>query len=216
MADAQLEGLVQHMLDGGADDTTIREAVGLYQAKQAQRPDVAQQTGAPSAPWPGAARLTPEDRAQAAQAVDTAGATVLAAGMTMAGGAALGPLTGRLLSRAPALVKTAADMATRPAVTATAGGIEGYRHGGVFGALTGAVSGGSMGKLGRAWAAGRGAGAGAVRTLTPAAKAATEGLAKLPTNLVLTPEQAAQEVAWRAILQQEASKRGLGYAAGVR
>ena len=54
------------------------------------------------------------------------------------------------------------------------------------------------------------------RVVSPAAKAATEGLSKLPTNLVLTPEQAAQETAWRAILQQEASKRGLGYAAGAQ
>ena len=202
MAD-ELNDIVQRMLDAGETEDNIATVIKGFPA----------------------ATPAPRGRMDVSGVADPEGGLALANIAEQNPAAAVGgAAVGMALPFAPisALAASAGRLLSHRAAPAVIGGATGYHAGGVRGAAEGALTGALLGRVpgvaGRLLSLGRATQAAptAARVLTPAARAATEGLAKLPAKLVLTPEQAAQETAWRAILQQEASKRGLGYAAGAQ
>lgn len=174
------------------------------------------QVGAPGPQWPSQARATEAARPAAEAMEPWVRGSALGASALMGGGAAVGAMGGPAAAASGAL-----RTLSHPAVTATTGAYEGYRHGGIPGALEGAAGGalfgrGMLGKLGRY--------TGVLRTATPAAEAiaptamaATRAATPvINRSFVLSPAQAAEEALKDKLMKAAASREGMLSAAGWR
>ncbi len=126
----------------------------------------------------------------------------------IAGGAAtLGALNpGTVAAGASAVGRGVGQVLTHPAVDTTVGAYQGYKRGGVLGALEGAAAGYGGSKIFKAVNGLMGA----AKAAAPAAEAAGPSLARL----VLTPEEAAAQRQILQMAKQQASKVGMAHASG--
>lgn len=195
MAD-DLHGLVQRMIDGGESEAAIASVIRQHTPPDTARPETSEDTIV------GPRGDTLQDRLiqsrQNQQAIT--GMTLL--GLPGAIPSSLGPAVGRLLTSASQSRPGALARATLPAVVA--------------GAQEAPVVGPPLKAMGRIYAAYQQARPAAqAEEAARALKIATEGARPLEsqTNLVLSPQAAAQERRNQELLRLLAKRQGTGYAA---
>jgi len=194
----------QYDIEGDRPPTEAeaRAAVQSYKPE----PAIAKQAGAPGPQWPGAARLTPENKQGVADTLSAIGEIPKTAALGMMGASAgsalvsgagrvLGPTVGRLVSKG-------VDAAATPTGGAVLGAAEGYLRGGlptaISDAMLGALGGGRIGRIRTAAKASR-----------SAPSAAREALSSMSNNIVLSPTEIAAKDQLMELAKQEARQAGM-------